>query len=612
MRSDDLPSDGPPPDSRPEDDATGSGTAAARDTAGSGTSGGDTAGDDSCDWSVRPPDRWTPGRGPAARPPRVIIIGAGVAGMSTGCYAQMNGIRTRIFEKHVIPGGCCTAWARDGYIFDYCIEWLIGTAPGNEAHRIWRELGALDGKTITNFDMFNRVVGEDGRSVTFYNDPDRLERHLLEISPADAPHIRAFCRDLRRFAAIQLYPFLTPPPLRTVRERAALLRTVLPAFLLFWRTAATPIHTFADRFEDPLLRRAFRNIFFQDPEGFPLLPYLFNMAAARHRNAGFPEGGSLGLARSIEERYTGLGGSIRYRSRVARVLVEENRAVGIELTSGKRFYADHVVAACDGHTTIYSLLDGRWTGPRIDRLYDDLLNRPGTLFPAVVSAFVGIDGDPGPDTTHSTTHLLSAEDAARLPGGLQRSLVVQLRSRYADGFAPPGKSVVHCTYFSDFAYWRELRAHDRREYRERKRQVALFVRDFLERRWPGVAERIELIDVASPVTTKRYTGNLDGSILAWKAFSDADDVAAGLVGKDRMRLPGLSGFSMAGQWVGLGGLIRAASTGRFAVQYLCEEWGLPFRAEEATVRGPWHRDRLGRLPQLDRRGRQPWREGTGP
>ncbi|MCB5906980.1 phytoene desaturase family protein [Streptomyces pinistramenti] len=538
-------------------------------------------------------------RGSGGRP-RVIVIGAGVGGMSTGSYAQMSGMRTRIFEKHVLPGGCCTAWSRDGYIFDYCIEWLIGTAAGNEAHQVWRELGALDGKSITNFDLFNRVTDESGRSVTFYNDPDRLERHLLELSPADARPIRAFCRDLRRFLGIELYPFLTPPPLRSAREKAALLRTVLPAFRLFWRTAALPMHTFADRFQDPLLRRAFRNIFFQDPEGFPLLPYLFNMASAYHHNAGFPQGGSLGLARSIEERYTSLGGEITYRARVERILVENDRAVGVELRNGKRFYADHVVSACDGYTTIYGLLDGRYTGPRIDKLYEELLDRPGALFPAVVSAFVGIKGDLPTGDAHSTTYLLSDEEAAELPGALQKSLVVQLRSRYSDGFAPEGKSVVHCTYFSDFSYWKNLRGSDRKEYWAQKRRVADFVRSFLERRWPGTGERIDVVDIASPATTKRYTGNFDGSILAWKAFSDADDLAAKLVGKDRMRLPGLSGFSMAGQWVGLGGLIRAASTGRFAAQYLCEELGLEFTAWESAGEEPWHPGKLGHLPQLDR------------
>lgn len=552
------------------------------------------------DWSAR--------RRPPGSRPRVIVIGAGVAGLATGCYAQMSGMETRIFEKHVLPGGCCTAWSREGYLFDYCIEWLIGTAEGNNAHQIWRELGALDGKTITNFDLFNRVVDVDGRSVTFYNDPDRLERHLLELAPADARQIRSFCRDLRRFTALDLHPFLTPPPLRTVREKAEMLRTVLPVFRLLWRTAATSMHTFADRFEDPLLRRAFRNIFFQDPEGFPLLPYLFNMAAAHNLNAGFPQGGSLGLSRSIEQRYTSLGGVIGYRSRVERILVEDGRAVGVQLRGGERHYADHVVSACDGRTTVYRLLDGQFTGPRIDRLYQEILDRPGALFPAVVSVFVGVDGEIGEADPHSTTYLLSAEQKAALPGALQNSLVVQLRSRYADGFAPPGKSVLHCTYFSDYDYWARLRRQDRRAYRARKQQAADFVRGFLEDRYPGIAGRLDVVAVASPTTTERYTGNDRGSILAWKAFSEADDVAARLVNRDRMRLPGLSGFSMAGQWVGLGGLIRAASTGRFAVQYLCEEWGMAFRPSVSTDQEPWHSGKLGHLPQLDQ-----WsaRTGTG-
>ncbi len=138
---------------------------------------------------------------------------------------------------------------------------------------------------------------------------------------------------------------------------------MLPAFRLFWRTAATPMHVFADKFQDPLLRRAFRNIFFQDPEGFPLLPYLFNMAAAHHLNAGFPQGGSLGLSRSVENRYLGLGGEVTYRARTEKILVENDRAIGIELRNGRRYFAEHIVSACDGRTTVHGLLDGRYTSP---------------------------------------------------------------------------------------------------------------------------------------------------------------------------------------------------------------------------------------------------------
>ena len=42
----------------------------------------------------------------------IIIIGAGIAGLAAGCYAQMNGYQTCIFEMHTLPGGLCTAWTR--------------------------------------------------------------------------------------------------------------------------------------------------------------------------------------------------------------------------------------------------------------------------------------------------------------------------------------------------------------------------------------------------------------------------------------------------------------------------------------------------------------------
>lgn len=76
----------------------------------------------------------------------MIIIGAGLGGLSTGCYARMNGYRTHVLEMHELPGGCCTAWDRGDFRLDPCVSWLLGSGPGNEMHQIWLELGALQGR----------------------------------------------------------------------------------------------------------------------------------------------------------------------------------------------------------------------------------------------------------------------------------------------------------------------------------------------------------------------------------------------------------------------------------------------------------------------------------
>lgn len=40
----------------------------------------------------------------------ILIISAGAAGLVAGCYAQMNGFKTKIFEMHNKPGGLCATW----------------------------------------------------------------------------------------------------------------------------------------------------------------------------------------------------------------------------------------------------------------------------------------------------------------------------------------------------------------------------------------------------------------------------------------------------------------------------------------------------------------------
>lgn len=531
--------------------------------------------------------------------PSVIIIGAGVAGMAAGIYLQMNGFTTRIYEKHILPGGCCTAWSRKSYIFDYCIDWLIGSAPGNDAHKVWKELGALDGKSINNFEIFNRVVDEHGQSLDFFNDPDKLEQELLAISVSDEKLIKQFCQDLRKFIALSIFPSLKPKSLMSWPEKIMVLAKILPAFRLFWRTGAKPMREFAESFKHPFLKRAMNYIFFQDPEVFPLLPFLYNMACAHNGNAGFPAGGSLGLSRSIEQRYLALGGSIQYRSTTKRILVENHRAVGIELKKGPPQFADYIISASDASATIYEMLDGAYTDPQIDNLYKKVILKPGILFPSVISVFFGLKGEIGHDEAHSTSYLLDPHDAASLPGCAQNCLVVQHRSRYAEGFAPKGHSIIHCTYFSDFDFWQNLRNEDKNNYRQKKREISEFIIRFLEQRHPEIREKIEVVEVATPATTKRYTGNFKGSIFGFKAFTEAEELAERLFDKNTMQLPGLKNFYLCGQWVLGGGLPRAAMSGRYVAQFLCKELAKEFKSSESNNQKIWDNQQLGRLPELD-------------
>jgi len=127
----------------------------------------------------------------------IIIIGAGIAGLSAGCYGQMNGYRTHIFEMHDKPGGVCTSWQKEGYTISNCIHWVMGLGPGSKFYRIWEELGTVQGRKMVNYDVVKRVEGSDGRTFIIYTDIDRLEQHMKELAPEDKDVIEEFIKGIR-------------------------------------------------------------------------------------------------------------------------------------------------------------------------------------------------------------------------------------------------------------------------------------------------------------------------------------------------------------------------------------------------------------------------------
>ena len=80
--------------------------------------------------------------------------------------------------------------------------------------------------------------------------------------------------------------------------------------------------------------------------------------------------------------------------------------------------------------------------------------------------------------------------------------------------APPGKTSLVVMLPSNYEYWKEL-AQDQAAYEEKKDQVARTVVELLDQRFPGISEQVEMVDVATPLTFERYTGNWQGSFEGW-------------------------------------------------------------------------------------------------
>lgn len=498
-------------------------------------------------------------------PKTILIIGAGVAGLCTGIYGQMNGYQTQIVEKHKIPGGLVTAWRRKGYLIDLCIHFLTGSGPGIHLHRYWNEVGLLKGRDFLHPDRYAVYHAKDGRTVNFYCDPDRLEQHLLELAPQDAAAIHELAEGVRfgiRFKTPEMEQY----------EAGAwrwmkFVFGMLPQVNDIQKWSKLTVGELAERFSSPLLREALLAVWEPDFSVFYMI--LTSLGFIYKQQAGYPLGGSLPLALDLEKRYKHLGGRVQYQARVEKILVEGGRAIGVRFEDGREQRADVVVSAADGYTTIYKLLDGKFTDQKIRDRYENW--KP---FQSMIFISVGVKRT-FPDIPFAVEgNAFELPTPVTIAGEERKRIPVRVHNE-DPCFAPAGKTVLSSAIYTDYAHWKSLQ-DDPATYRAEKEAVARAYIAALEQIWPGISAQVDMWDIATPLTFERITGNRKGSITGWRLTPEQ---AMTNIPKT---LPGLENFWMAGHWVlSGGGLPAGVSTGREVIWRQCQKDKKPFQTNGA-------------------------------
>ena len=494
----------------------------------------------------------------------IIIIGAGVAGLSAGCYAQLNDYDSQIFELHTQPGGLCTSWSRKGYTFDGCIHWLVGSGEDGLMNNLWKELGALKERKIVDHDEFMHIQGTDGRILIMYTDIKRFEKHLLELSPADKKQIHELASTVHKLSKFR--PIIGKPrELMKAVDGLAMIPQMLPVMGIFKKYSQMTVQEYANQFQDELIREALPAFALGIPD-FPALALLMTLGYLNNKNAGYPVGGSLKFAQNIEKRYQELGGKIEYKARVEKILVEGRRAVGVRLTDGREFRADLIISAADGYATIFKMLEGKYINDEIRGYYKEL-----PIFRPIVQVSLGVKQDLV-NQPHALVRKLKQPITI---AGEKRDTIMVKHYCYDPTLAPAGKSVVEVIYPCDYAYWKLL-ADEPEKYETEKKLIALTVMNEIDKVYPGFSDQVEVVDVATPLTYERYTGNWQGSMEGWLITTHT--MAMQSNGKAMSKtLPGLDNFYMIGQWVEPGGgLPTGAISARNVIQLICHHDKKPF------------------------------------
>jgi phytoene dehydrogenase-like protein len=492
----------------------------------------------------------------------IIIIGGGIAGLAAGCYGQLNGYHTKIFEMHHLPGGLCTAWGRKGYTFDGCIHYLLGSGEGQPFNQMWHELGVIPDRKFVDHAELMRVADTAGRTLIGYVDAVALDAHLAELSPADSRRIKALTDGVRLFTRFDMSLMQAKPrSIMSPEDWGEFGKQMLPFMGALAKWASLSAGEFAADFKDPFIQRALPVIF--GWQEIPMMAGLMILASMYTRNAGFPIGASLEFARTLEQRYLALGGEIHYRAQVERILVENGRAVGVKLYNDEEYRADHIISAADGRSTLFEMLPQKYIPRKIKRLYAGHL----PLY-SQVQISLGVNRDLSAEP-HWVTYLLDE------PLVIMNEEITEIGVKhycFDPSLAPAGKSCLIVMFKSRYGYWQRI--YGRAMYDSEQCQVSEIVIGFLEKIYPGIGGQVEVIDEATPLSYERYTGNWQGSSVGWLLTKQT--MQMNIRGMDK-RLPGLENFYMAGQWVEPGGMVPVvAASGKNAIQLVCAQDGRPF------------------------------------
>lgn len=482
----------------------------------------------------------------------VAIIGAGISGLTAGIYLRKAGFKVTILEKHTMPGGLCTYWERKGMHIDGCIHWMTGTKPESLTYLRWKEVGALHNQEEIIYLPTWGVVEYNGVQVPFLRDLKKAEQAWIDISKEDTKMIKKFFKMVRKIASVDL-PIEEPIRYMSMKTKWQFIKDFVRTFPYYTKGMKISCEEYAAKFKHPALRNAIVNI--QPGEG-NLYSMMYCYATVACGNGGIPTGGSKTVIDNMVDKFLSLKGKIRYESEVTKIEVNDNKVSGYRLESGELVEADYYIACCDSCYTMINLLDNKYQHKKIMKRYLDPVKHPApscVFINYVVDASIKL---PIPYIFNIT------------PFKLATKLINHLNIRnfnYDNTQIRNGKSVLQVLIdqdSNDYSWWQELYKL-KAEYLGFKEKIAQKVRDLIVKQVPSYRDKIDILDVATPITFNRYTNASRGSFMSF-LFNKRKGVIM-----SNGKLKGLKNFLLSGQYVQTpGGMPLALASGKYSATYI--------------------------------------------
>ncbi len=424
----------------------------------------------------------------------VIVIGAGLGGLTAGAKLAKEGKRVLLVEQHDQPGGCATTFKRKGFTMEVGLHEMDGLHAGDMKTRIFRDLGVMDAVKFLKVPEFYRFVNER-YDVTISHNPEEVQETLISIFPKEESGIQAYFYQLMN--------------IRKIMKQSA-------------DQPETTIGEFLDSIimdEDlKLILLGNLGYFHDDPYSLSLNYYSMAQSSYYQGGGNFIQGGSQVLSDYLMKVISDNGGTVLLNHLVQEILVEDGAAVGIRFQSQKKHeeepelaYAGIIVANASIPQVAGSLLPESYA----KLLRKEMIGlEPAASLLTVYFGFNKKLKDIG--NHHYSTFIY--DKSVHKPADIrlnnhadfdQRSFTFVDYSQIDSKLAPDGKAVgaVCCVdYTSD---WESL---DKEAYKKRKEQAAQSFINRLENLLPGFRQAVEYYEVGTARSVERYTLNPNGAV----------------------------------------------------------------------------------------------------
>jgi len=286
----------------------------------------------------------------------------------------------------------------------------------------------------------------------------------------------------------------------------------------------------------------------------------FTLATLHAGDGGYPDGGSLAMVQRMAKTFTDLGGKLLLNTQVQKVGISndgirgEGTVTGVSLAN-EILEADAVVITQETVAALGQLFE--------TPLSDEWINELKTNLKSAICTFIGIGV------------------RAELPDGMLPEWKLKTPITFADKeinelsfysyrqYAPDGGTALTTISFGDtYDFWEKAKAEGR--YEQEKQALAEQYTRALCEKYPECEGKVEVVDIATPLTYERYTGAYRG---AWMSITGPGDAMTQYPGDCK----NISGLFFAGhRLVPPGGLPSAAASGRKVAQMVCKHFNVVF------------------------------------